>query len=328
MSVKAVIKEIAYYLPKQIVTNAMLSIQFPEWPAEQIALKTGIWQRHIAAEEECSSDLAYKAAVTLLTSGNARPQDVDFVLFCTQTPDCLIPTTACLLQDRLSIPTSAGALDYNLGCSGYVYGLSIAKGLIETEQVRTVLLLTGETYSKVIAPEDKSVKTIFGDAGTATLLVGDGLENASRIGAFHFGTDGSGEKHLRCHQQAFRKYDQTSPGSQYLWMDGPEIFNFTISIIPKAIAQALHKSGLRCEDIDHFVFHQANRFMLEHLRKRMQIPESKFVIEMEDIGNTVSCSIPIAMARLVEQGRLQRGHTLLLVGFGVGYSWGITVVRW
>jgi len=193
---RAVIAAIEFHLPERRLTNPQLAEEFPDWGTEKIAEKTGIHARHIAAPGELSSDLANAAALKLFSSGSVRPEEIDFVLLCTQTPDFALPTTACLLQHRLGIPRSAGALDFNLGCSGYVYGLSLAKGLIETGQARRVLLLTAETYSKLIDPADRTVRTIFGDAGAASLVMANDEVDQECLGPFAFGTDGAGGRNL------------------------------------------------------------------------------------------------------------------------------------
>jgi 3-oxoacyl-[acyl-carrier-protein] synthase-3 len=325
----AVIAAIDYHLPARLVTNADLAREFPEWGAEKIAEKTGIQERHIAAVDECSSDLAAAAARKLFDRDVARPEEVDFILFCTQTPDFGLPTSACLLQSRLGLPTSAGALDFNLGCSGYVYGLALAKALIESGQANRLLLLTGETYSKLIDPQDKTVRTIFGDAGAATLVVKDAAAGTGKyIGPIASGTDGSGGPNLVCHRGGWRGQNREAVGREALWMNGPEIFNFTLKVVPEVITRALSQAGLGLGDIDLFVFHQANRYMLDHLRKKLGVPQEKFVIAIAHCGNTVSCTIPIALREAEMDGKLFAGARVLLVGFGVGYSWGATVIRW
>ena len=325
---RAVIAAIAYHLPEQRLTNELLAAEFPEWGAEKIAEKTGIQTRHIAAKGELSSDLATAAANKLFATGVVRPQDIDFVLLCTQTPDFALPTTACLLQHRLGIPTTAGAFDFNLGCSGFVYGLSLAKGLIETGQARRVLLLTAETYSKLLDPADKTVRTIFGDAGAATLVVADEEAKDECIGPFAFGTNGEGGPNLVCHRGGFRGATAEATGRDALWMNGPEIFNFTLKVVPDVVQRLLAKAGLKQGDVDLFVFHQANRYMLEHLRKKLGVPSEKFVVAMEHSGNTVSCTIPIALHAAQTAGQLRPGARVMVVGFGVGYSWGGALVRW
>jgi 3-oxoacyl-[acyl-carrier-protein] synthase-3 len=327
MGNSALIRGIDYHLPANSLTNEDLSRVFPEWGADKIGAKTGIENRWLAGEEELSSDLAEAAARKLFARLAVAASAIDFVLFCSQTPDYVLPTTACLLQDRLGIPTTAGALDFNLGCSGFVYGLSLAKGLIETGQASQVLLLTGETYSKILDPADRSVRTIFGDAGAATLVVGaDGVD--SSLGPFVFGTDGSGAGNLICRRFGWRQDGGGQLGGACLRMNGPEIFNFTLRSVPAAVERLLSKSGRQLDEIDLFVFHQANEYMLEHLRKKMGIPAEKFWVSMAHCGNTVSNSIPIALRDAQVAGRLRAGHLVMLVGFGVGYSWGATLVKW
>lgn len=190
----AYIRATEYYLPEKLLTNDELASIFPEWPADKIAAKVGITHRHISAPDESASDMAVKAAEKLFAREGIRRDDVDFVLFCTQSPDYRLPSTACVIQDRLGISTNAGALDYDLGCSGWVYGLALAKGLIVSGSAENVLLLTGETYTKYISPDDKSSRAIFSDGASAALISRD--EGVARVGDFVFGTDGSGASDL------------------------------------------------------------------------------------------------------------------------------------
>jgi 3-oxoacyl-[acyl-carrier-protein] synthase-3 len=339
MALSAAVRGIEYFLPDNVLTNERLAGQFQDWTAQKILEKTGISERRLAAPGECASDLAVKACLKLFAAGHCSSADVDFILLCTQSPDYFLPTTACLLQDRLGIPNSAGALDFNLGCSGFVYGLALAKGLVETGQAANVLLLTAETYSKFLHAGDKSVRTIFGDAGAATLVSRSesAPSDPEALGPFVFGTDGSGAENLIVRAGAMRPPPESSssPGPDgcprtfaNLYMNGAEIFSFTLKIIPTLVRDVLARANKRAEDIDLFVFHQANRFMLEHLRKRLRIPEPKFYVSMEFTGNTVSCTIPIALANAARDGTLKRGATVMLVGFGVGYSWGACLMRW
>ncbi|MBZ5678397.1 MAG: ketoacyl-ACP synthase III [Acidobacteriia bacterium] len=338
MPVHATLRAIEYYLPDGVVTTADLAAEFPDWSVEKIDAKTGIGCRHIAAAEECASDLAVAAAQKLFASGAVSPQDVDYVLLCTQSPDYFLPTTACLVQDRLGIPTSAGGLDFNLGCSGYIYGLGLAEGLIATGQASSVLFLTAETYSKFMNKGDRSVRTIFGDAASASLLqAGDTKEPA--IGPFVYGTDGSGGQNLIVpagglrspHTEASAVATPDENGNtrsrDNLFMNGPEVFNFTLSAVPESVNGILGKSGLSLDDIDLFIFHQANQYMLDHLRKRLKIPPEKFYLALRHCGNTVSSTIPIALKHAAAEGRLSPGTRVMLVGFGVGYSWGATILR-
>lgn len=318
------IAAIAYALPERFVDNAQLSREFSDWSIEKIFEKTGIDRRWIAASEECASDLAVKAAQKLFAEANVNPSEIDFLLFCTQSPDYFLPTSACLIQSRLQLPITAGALDFNLGCSGFVYGLGLAKGLVETGQAQSVLLITAETYSKFIDPADRSVRTLFGDAGAAVLITAS--DDDSSIGPFLYGTDGNGAKNLivatgGCRERGF----SANPA---LYMNGSEVLTFTLSSVPPLVKELLQRTGNDVASIDLFIFHQANKFMLELLRKKCNIPREKFVEAYRDVGNTVSCTIPIALKDAADSGQLRRGMKVMLVGFGVGYSWSACLVHW
>ena len=244
------------------------------------------------------------------------------MLLCTQSPDYFLPTTACILQERLNLLNSCGALDFNLGCSGYIYGLSLAKGLIESDQAKNVLLITAETYSKYIRQDDKSTRAIFGDAAAATLLEGNNT-GVQFIYPVTFGTDGRGANNLIVPGGAMREKSTEA----YLDMNGPEIFTFTLRVIPALVEEILTKADKSFANIDLFVFHQANKYMLDHLRDKLKIPKEKFYIFMEDIGNTVSSTIPIALKHALDDERIRSGNLVMLVGFGVGYSWGGTIIK-
>lgn len=326
---KVYLKGISYYLPETVLTNELLIEQFPDWTVEKVADKIGVKQRHIAGPDETAGDLAVKAAEKLFDQHAVSPETIDFILLCTQSPDYFLPTTACLLQDKLGIPTSAGALDFNLGCSGYVYGLSLAKGLICAGIAHNVLLLTSETYSKYLHPSDKSNRSIFGDGASASLVSTDGF---AEIKDFVLGTDGRGADNLiiqsGCARQPLSSdsVDADESGqirsSRHLYMNGSEVFNFTLESVPPLVEKTLLRNGLEKSDIDFFVFHQANKFMLNTIRKVCGISKEQFPIDMEDTGNTVSSTIPIVLSRMKESGALKDGQNILLAGFGVGYSWG------
>jgi len=336
---RAAIKAIATHLPAAKLTNEDLARELGEWDAPKILDKTGIGTRRVARPDECSSDLGVAAAERLFERTNYPPEDIDFLLFCTQSPDYFLPATACLVQHRLGLRTDCGAIDFNQGCSGYVYGLGLAKSLIEAGTASNVLLITAETYSKFINPRDRSVRTIFGDGAAATLLTAVDSET-ELLGPFVFGTDGRGAQELivpaggmrhrvGCEQGLDR---QDSSGNwrseRNLYMNGLEIFNFTLKTVPKALDLLLQKSG-RCNDqVDRFFLHQANKFMLDRLRLKMKIPEEKFWIDMTDCGNTVSSTIPIALESAQAREWIHSGDTLALVGFGVGYSWAATLLQW
>ena len=330
---KTYIKALAYTLPKNEITNEQLVKEFPEWSVDKIADKVGINSRFVASENETSSDLAVKAAEKLfLENPNINKEDIDFVLFCTQSPDYFLPTSACIIQNKLGLPTTCGALDFNLGCSGYIYGLSLAKGLILGGIANNVLLLTGETYSKYLHPKDKGNRTIFGDAGSATLISTEGF---AEIGNLSLGTDGKGAENLIVKTGGLRckspmndlTFDEKANpiASDYLFMNGSEIFNFTIDVVPSLVNDTLNKNQLSKENIDGYVFHQANAFMLNFLRKKLKIEEELFHYYMSEVGNTVSATIPIVLCEKLKENKLK--GNLLLAGFGVGYSWGGCILK-
>lgn len=326
---QAYIKAISYYLPEKKVTNEDLVSEFPEWTVEKVANKVGIDSRHITAENETAGDMAEQAALNLFKEWEISPNSIDFILLCTQSPDYFLPTTACVLQNKLGIPTKSGAIDFNLGCSGYVYGLALAKGLILSGVGKNILLLTSETYSKHIHPKDKGNRTIFGDAASATLISTKGLAS---IGEFSLGTDGSGAENLIVHTGGMRqplpqddaKIDENGSfySSDNLYMNGSEIFSFTQDNVPTLIEDTLLKNNLAKSDIDLYVFHQANKYMLNFLRKKIKIEEEKFYYCLSKFGNTVSSTIPIALKEALLDNSIKSNYTVLIAGFGVGYSWG------
>ena len=333
------ITHLSYFLPEKTLTNDDLAIEYESsWNSKKIYKKTGIKSRHIATTET-TSQLAARAAEKLFSESGFPKEKIDFLLLCTQSPDYFLPTTACIVQDILGLPTSCGAFDFNLGCSGFVYGLAIAKGLIAGGMAKNVLLLTVETYTKYIHPKDKSVRTIFGDGAAATLITHE-EGDPCKIGEFVFGTDGKGASNLivpagamampKSEETAKERVDEQGNvrSLNNLYMNGPEIFNFTLDIVPDTVKSLLARAKLSMDDIDLFVFHQANKFMLDSLRDKIGIPEEKFYLDMEDKGNTVSATIPIAMKDALDEGRIRRGDKLMLVGFGVGYSWAGCIVEW
>lgn len=328
---KAYIKDIAYYLPAQVLTNEQIAAEFPEWSAEKVANKVGITERHIAAPDETATDMAYRAAERLFAQGVDRAS-IDFVLLCTQSGDYFLPSSACILQDRLGLSKNCGALDFNLGCSGYEYGLAIAKGLIVAGISKKILLLTSETYTKYLHPQDKGNRTIFGDGASATLVSTEGF---AEIGEMVLGTDGSGAENLIVRSLGARHKEQLHDlrineeeglvSGDHLYMHGGNVFNFTADVVPPMVEELLQKSGLAQDEIDLWVFHQANKYMINYLRKLLDIDKERFYIFMEHVGNTVSSTIPIALVEARKEDKLH--GNVLLAGFGVGLSWGGVMLR-
>ena len=325
--------DIETYFPKNETNNDDLEKMFPDWDQNSFVSKIGITNRYVASENETAVDMACEAAEELLNSNERK--EIDFLLFCTQSPDHFLPTSACILQDRLGLNTNCGALDYNLGCSGYIYGLALAKGLFSCGIAKKILLITSETYSKHIYNKDIGNLSMFGDAAAATLL--ENCDSNNSFGKFVLGTDGSGASNLIVNNGGFRaplskNTVERSCGSNsyytdnHLFMNGPEIFNFTLERIPQLVDDVLLKNRLSIEEIDYFIFHQANKFMLKHLMMKINIPAHKFYNNMEYCGNTVSSTIPIALNNCISEKKIKKGDKVMLVGFGVGYSWGATII--
>lgn len=329
----AFIKALTYYLPQTVISNEELIKDFPEWTVGKIAEKVGVNTRHVASVGETATDLAINAANKLFDENTEIEKDsIDFILFCTQSPDYILPTSACIIQSKLGLRTDIGALDFNLGCSGYIYGLSLAKGLIEGKIANNVLLLTGETYNKHLHPKDKGNRTIFGDAATATLISTNGF---AEIEKFSLGTDGNGAENLMIKTGGARYpekfndlgFDENGNpvSSDFIHMNGSEIFSFTQRNVPKVVKKVLEENGVTLDDINLFIFHQANKYMLEFLRKKIKISKEKFFIDMANVGNTVSNSIAISLCDAKKDDALV--GNILLCGFGVGYSWGATILK-
>lgn len=322
MAGKAYIAAITYILPERIEENE----------DRRLRNKTGILHRHICPENMTAADMAQEAAERLFVSGIQR-QNIDFLLFCTQSPDYPLPTTACILQDRLGIPRHSGALDFNHGCTGYIYGLGLAKGLIESGQVKNVLLLTAETYSKYIHPEDHATRAVFGDAAAATLI--EAVETQKEgIQSLVYGSDGGGAEQLIVPVGGMRhRFEETAEvitedehgnrrTNRNVFMDGTAIVNFAMEIVPKTVEEILTKASLRREEIDYYVFHQANRFVLSYLRQKCELMNFPYWEDVSEYGNTVSNSIPIALTDLLRKELEKQLEKVMLVGFGVGLSWG------
>ena len=330
----AFIKAISYYLPEKVVTNEELIKVFPEWSVEKVAQKVGVDSRHVAAEDETASDMAEKAARKLFKDYKIDPKTIDFLMLCTQSPDYFLPSTACVLQDKIGIPTSAGAFDYNLGCSGCVYGMAMAKGLIAAGIARNVLLLTAETYSKYLHPSDKSNRSIFGDGAAACLLSTDGF---AEVGEFSLGTDGSGASNLIVKTGASRQKETTGKFVEdeeghiwyddYLYMNGGNIFNFTLEAVPAMMKEILERNKLEKDQIDYYVFHQANKFMLNTIRKVCVLPKDKFYVNLANTGNIVSSTVMIGLKDCIDNNTITKGMNVMISGFGVGLSWGGTILK-
>ena len=335
MGHEAAVRAISVYLPEGVLDNAELVRQFGTWTENKIYGKTGVSERRVVGDEKVS-DLAAAAGERLFEEHGIDRSSIDFLLLCTECPDYFLPATACIVQNRLGLRKDAGALDYNLGCSGFVYGLALAKGLVLGGVARRVLLITAETITRTIHPQDKSTRTLFGDAAAATLVEASAERG---IGEFVLGTDGSGAERLIIPAGAWAR--PSSPETRVetknkwgnvrtpesLYMDGPEILKFSMEVAPGCMNDTLERNGTSLEGLRLVVLHQASHMMLVKLRELLSIPEEKFVFNIEKYGNTVSSTIPIALYDSMKSGRLGKGDSVLVMGFGVGLSWGGTVLH-
>lgn len=326
---EAYIKALSYNLPEKILTNADIARDFPEWTEEKIASKIGVLERHITVEGETASDLACGAAEKLFVANSIDRESIDYLIFVTQSPDYHLPTTACTIQTRLGLSKKITAIDVNLGCSGFVTGLSLAKAIVVSGQAKNILLLTAETYSKYMHERDKSNRTIFGDGAAATLVSTEGM---ARIGNFVIGTDGVGAKNLivksgcarnpkPLNDLKFDDYDNPR-SSDNLYMDGPAILNYSLETIPQLFKDVLEKNDEDKDNIDLHIYHQANIFLANLERRKLKIAPEKYYVNIAKVGNTVSSTIPIALCMALEDGTLKQGMKVLSMAQGLGYTWG------
>ena len=337
---KATIKAISYHLPETVVTNDDLAREFPDLKIDELTRLTGVKKRYVAAEHETAADLAYKAAIKLFEEHDVSPSSIDHIIFCTQGADYITPSTSCVLQDRLGIPKQAGSLDINQGCTGFIYGLSIANGLLATNNAKNVLLLTSINISELIHPMDQSNRAIFGDGAAATLISSGEDTPGSGIGEFVFGTDGSGYEaiiikhggarypHLKFPAEDWFDEAGNIRNDRNFYMNGARVFTFSVEKVPEMMQQLMNNAGITPKDVDLYVFHQANQIILESVFRKLKVPADKTLFHLEDCGNTVSSTIPIALYHAMQDGRVKRGDTIVLAGFGVGFSWAGCVVRY
>lgn len=311
------------------------SVFFEKAGLVQLAESTGVLSRRVVGQSVCASDLCLSAARQLLAGLSWNLEEIDVLIFVSQTPDYILPATACVLHGELGLSSKCIAFDINLGCSGYVYGLYVLGQLLESGQMKKGLLLVGDTLSKLVSEKDRSIFPLFGDAGTATALI---YQEGAPLLSFSLGTDGRGAKHLIVPAGSFREpkskwtseLQEDMQGNQrskeHLFMDGLEVFAFTMRSVPKALKELLQKAIYPSEKIDAFVFHQANRFMLTTLQKKSGISEAECVISLDEYGNTSSASIPLAIAHRLADKIKMGPLRLVLAGFGTGFSWALVVV--
>lgn len=324
------IKGISVCVPELEVDNFIFGQNLFDKETLNTTIETiGVYKRHVSTPEITASDLCYSAAIELFKELNVFPEEIDGLLFVSQTPDYRLPATACVLQNRLGCRKDIIAFDVNLGCSGYVYGLGLSFSLLQQTTVKKILLLVGDTPTKFVSKEDKASVLLFGDGGTATIIEKKAGVNDSFVS---FNSDGSGADSLIISGGGYRKQSSSETlavntdslgncrSMENLFMDGADIFNFTIREVPRNIKLILESADANIEDVDFFVFHQANKFMIDFLARKLKIPNSKHLFSIGKFGNTSSASIPIKIAANKELF-VSKSSNVVLSGFGVGFSW-------
>lgn len=325
------ISGISYALPSGQLTHEELQERFGHKEMDKLIKNTGILNRRVCLNNECASDLAFNAAKKLIDKNNIDSTSIDLVIFSSQMPDYLMPTTACILQDRLGIPSSAGAYDINLGCSQYLYAHANAFAMIKSGLAKKVLVMTADTPSRIVNKMDRSVVPLFGDAGTAAII--ENVEEGSGYQDFYFGSDGSEHKALIWPSSGLRKRHSPDTALELkdklgsirseddMYMDGQKIFIFTLKTVPASIKNMLEKNKINIEDIDYFIFHQASELILNTITKKLKIPQEKFNRIYKNRGNSGGSTVGIALNEAIESGKIKPNSKILLSSFGVGLSW-------
>ena len=326
MAMHAVITGWGYYVPPKVLTNADLEAMVDTSDA-WIFERTGIRERHIVEGDEVTSGMAAKAAKQAIARAKVRAEDLDAIIIATTSPDYFLPTAACLVQESLGAHEAA-VFDLGAACAGFVYGLAVARGLVMSGAARKILLVGAETISRFIDWTDRATCVVFGDGAGAVVIeasaAGAGIQSTALHG------DGRQKKHLRLEgggalHPASRRDDLAS---DFIQMNGPEVFKLAVPAMADAAKEALAQAGLHLEDVDLFVPHQANARIIEAVAKRLGLDRSKVFIDIDRFGNTSAASIPIALCDAVGQGRVRQGDTLVFAAFGGGMTWGAAVVEW
>jgi len=320
---KVKIKDITYFFPKSHESNEDLKQDNPDWDMDKITAKTGVTKRFISDSNQTALDLGVSAAKLMLEGSEKLTKEIDLLILVTQSPDYILPTSACIIQQKLNLPNNCMAFDINLGCSGFVYGLSVAGSLIESKVASKALIICADSYTKYIENDDRTNRPIFSDAGAATLLVKSELDN---IGSFVTGTDGSGYESLIVRQGGARDLNPSS--NKILEMNGSEVFLFTMKRIPATVKELLLKEKTSIDEIDLFIFHQASKLVIDNLTRLLNLNPAKVYRNYEKKGNTVSATIPIALKDASDEGLLHQNSKVMIIGFGVGLSWGATILNW
>ena len=324
---------ISYYLPPNQLTNKELVLSFPDYSDLDIYSKTGIKVRYRTSNNIIASDLALNAAISFFDEEKYCRKDIEFLIFCTEGPDYYAPVTACIIHQKLGLNKNIGALDLPGGCAGFTNALGVAKALIENNQCNNVLMLFADTPSLAIRSDDFLLNSLFSDVASCVFMEKSKKNN---IGNLVYGTDGEGASALFIDYSGIRKHIDTDwleqnkdvGGMPYgqMKMDGLEVFSFSIKQVPILVQDILIKNNLSFEDVDLFVFHQASQIILKSLQRKLNIPKEKMMYNLENFGNTVSSTIPIALKEAEKQKKIKKGSKVLIAGFGIGFSWSGTIL--
>jgi 3-oxoacyl-[acyl-carrier-protein] synthase-3 len=330
------IEDIACAFPAGSLSNEELRAAYPEWDFDRLEKRTGVIRRYVAAEGETALDFAVRACEQLEGRGRLCASAIDAVIFCTESPDYIMPPNACLLHGKLNLKPEVLAFDINLACSGYVYGLQLAASLLQSKVAHRVLLATADTYTRYIHPGDRATRCLFGDGGAVSIITpaadGHGIRDiqCGTAGKHYekFIIPAGGMRMPRTCETARETVDQSANvrTQEHIRMDGLGVLSFFNATVTCAVRGMLARNGLSVGDIDLFVFHQASQIALDSLRTALSIPPDKMVYDLAETGNLVSASIPVALRRALDSGRAKRGQLVLLCGFGVGLSWGTALI--
>ncbi len=330
------IESIEYALPDQIVTNDDLVREYPGWDMKRLVERTGVEERRIATANETAVDLGYRACLALDAKGALKADQIDALIFCTETPDFPLPPNSTVLHGLLNLSNNVMAFDITLACSGFVYAIGIARSLVLSRTAGRVLIVTADTYSRLIHPGDRSSRCLFGDGGAATIVgPGPGLEildidfKTSGVNHGRFIVHAGGSRIPRSDATCETTVDRSGNirTAEHIEMDGFGVLSFFNSVVPQAVRNMLQRSNLSREEIDCYVFHQASLVALQGIARGLGISSERMVINLAKIGNLVSASVPIALRDAIDEGRLKSGQMAILCGFGVGLSWATALVK-
>lgn len=328
---------IEYYLPEKEVSNKELQELHPDWDVEKVGAKSGVFNRHLASKSETAFDLACQAIEKLLTNNQLTVSEIDGIIFCTQSPDYIMPSNAFLVHKHFRFDSKVWAFDYNLACSGYVYGISIARGMIMSGMGKKVLLINADTYSKYIHPDDRSTSVLFGDGAAASIISAresDGVVDISlassgeEYDSFYIPAGACRIPFSTKTKELVIDHSGNHRTLENIHMNGFAVWKFISRTVPEQINNILDKNNLALDDIQLFVFHQASKLTLDSLIKSLKIDPAKAYLNLDKVGNTVSASIPIALKFAEIEGRLKKGDLILISGFGVGLSWGSIILKY